>query len=692
MLNNKSTKLNILLVFIAIATTIFLLVASTFIQKSYSIEIGDVSPSNFKATRQVEDRVTTNRLRDEARDKAITVYRQDPTVEVSIENRLNKFFEELINYRTINEINLEGDLIYDINIDNISSNVLQILTIEEANYIVNMEVSNFNQFKSSIYNMFKSLLENGIREDEINSLQLNIYSDFPTLELHEDIARVAYALLSAYIQPNILVDEDATERRREELAEEVEPIIYLQNQNIVNEGEIITEEIYYVLQDLGFIDTGYTANFIPIIGYSILIIIIFGIALAYIYLYNKDLYQNKNYSLLLFILYMILVVSTRLFINLPHIVVPIIIFTMLVGILLDYNLALILNALATITTLFIFDGNLEYMLYFLMSGSIAALITKYALKRNTVIICSLVLSVLSSIIAISIALLIHKSIHADMIFIVIYAFFMGLFSIIICVGTLPFWETVFGVITPSKLLDLTNPDNELLRRVSIEAPGTYHHSIIVANLSEGAAYDIKADAVVARVGAYFHDIGKLKYPQYFIENQVGENLHDELEAFESLKIIKSHIDYGLQLADEKKLPLIIRDIIEQHHGNTKVKYFYHKFKEQNPDTDISEDDFRYNGPTPKSKEAAIVMMADTVEAAVRSMVSKRKSTDDIENFIDILIKDKLDDGQFIDSNLTIKDLDTMKKSFMRVFNGMYHERISYPKNVNTEPQNTSKEI
>jgi len=555
------------------------------------------------------------------------------------------------------------------------------LTSDQIAYIVNLDIVNFNNFQNSVYIVFENLITEGIREDTLEESKIEVGVRLAEKGLPNQMVLIGSSLINAYIQPNILVDEETTERLREERAAEVVPVILLQNQNIVSEGNIITVEIFHILESLGFVDNGYTANIIPIIGSTLLILIIFGIALVYIYLFNKNLYQNKNHVKLLFTIYMFLIISTRLIASLSYIFVPILIFTMIVGMLLEFKLAFVLNTLVTIITFLIFKGGLEYLIYFLITGTITAILTKYALKRNKVIILSLAISCLSALIAGSTSLFLDRAISADILLIITYAFLNGFLTVIICMGTLPFWESVFNVITPLKLLDLTSPDNELLRRLTTEAPGTYHHSIVVANLSEAAAYDIQADTVVARVGAYFHDIGKLRYPQYFVENQVGENPHDEIDPFSSFEIINDHVKYGLQLADEKKLPTVLRDIIEQHHGTTKIQFFYHKAKQENPDMEISENDFKYVNPTPKSKEAAIVMLADVSEAAVRSMVSQTRSSESIENFVDKLIKDKLDEGQLIDSELTIKDLDTIKKAFMRVFNGMYHKRIPYPKDV-----------
>jgi putative nucleotidyltransferase with HDIG domain len=243
-------------------------------------------------------------------------------------------------------------------------------------------------------------------------------------------------------------------------------------------------------------------------------------------------------------------------------------------------------------------------------------------------------------------------------------------------GSLPLWETFFGVVTPVKLLDLTNPTNLLLRRLTIEAPGTYHHSLIVANLAETAAYDIGANAHAARVGGYYHDVGKLKFPHYFVENLDGENPHDHLDPINSSNIIMSHVSYGLTLASEHRLPQFVRDIIKEHHGTTLLQYFYSKARETGEQFD--EKDFRYPYIIPQTRESACVMLADSVEAAVRSMIPKIQSVDEVEKTIRFIIRGKLNDGQLAESDLSIRDVTVIEQSFFRVLKGMYHERIAYP--------------
>ena len=242
---------------------------------------------------------------------------------------------------------------------------------------------------------------------------------------------------------------------------------------------------------------------------------------------------------------------------------------------------------------------------------------------------------------------------------------------------LPLWESVFRILTPFKLLELSNPNHPILKRLLMEAPGTYHHSVIVGNLSENAANAIGSNGLLARVSAYYHDQGKLKRPYLFKENQIGaENPHDKMTPGLSAEIIKSHVRDGIEMAMEAKLPQEIIQAIEEHHGTTLVKYFYHKALSEGKDELVKEEDYRYNGRKPQSKETAVIMLADSVEAAVRSM--PEPTSDKIDQLIHKIIKDKFDDGQLDECDLTLKDLEKIASSFKTVLMGIFHERIEYP--------------
>jgi putative nucleotidyltransferase with HDIG domain len=250
-------------------------------------------------------------------------------------------------------------------------------------------------------------------------------------------------------------------------------------------------------------------------------------------------------------------------------------------------------------------------------------------------------------------------------------------------GLLPYMEILFGITSPVRLLELANPNEPLLKRLLIEAPGTYHHSIMVGNLAEAAAQVVNADPLLVRVGAYYHDIGKIKRPYFFVENQMGrENPHKKIAPSLSTLIITSHVRDGLEQAREHKLPAGVQAIIEQHHGSSLVAYFYQQALEGDRAELVTEADFRYDCPKPQTKEAALVMLADSVEAAVRSLQKPTPSR--VEAMARKIIKERLHDGQLDECDLTFKDLSTITATFIQVLGGIFHSRIEYPENMITE--------
>ena len=253
----------------------------------------------------------------------------------------------------------------------------------------------------------------------------------------------------------------------------------------------------------------------------------------------------------------------------------------------------------------------------------------------------------------------------------------GILSAVLMIGALPYLESGFSITSMIKLLELSNPNHDLLKQLLIEAPGTYHHSLMVGNLAEASAEPIGANPLLVRVGAYYHDIGKIKRAEYFVENQRGfDEPHNKIAPALSALIIISHVKEGVELAREARLPQVIIDFIAEHHGTSLAKYFYNRAIEEEGEGMVNEDSFRYEGPKPQTKEVALVMLADAVEAAVRSLTNP--NMDSIRAMIRKILRDKLNDRQLDESNLTFKDLDVIANTFGKVLEGVYHKRIEYP--------------
>ena len=744
---NADKRFIIFITMVAFAVTLAFLITGGYIRSGYNVKIDEPSATKIKASRQIENKVATEHLRDEAEASIQPLFRKYPQIEIQIWQKINHYFDEIERLRrentpifnpsrmldtsdTGNEAqNGDDDEDYvapeeadgtlpvvaligggsgertDATHRSSTSPVQSVFAMQSHEevmkrhiedsflsenfgykdilFVVEMDTSTYNQFRSVVSETVMNSLDAGVKEEGLAKALVDMKGEYERVypvALNLNIAQAAYGVSAAYMLPNFLYDEEATLKLKAERRAEVEVIYYLPGQTIVDEGAIITEEAYVAMESLGLISKGIEENIIPVVGIVGVLAFVFVFSYLYIYYYFDKIIGNKKEMLMLLVIYLVVIAVTKVMGggNI-WVFAPVLTFTLLVALLLDIRMAIVLNIGVTVITMLITNSGLDYLLFFALVGTLAAISAKYANQRNNVFFVSLIISLASTLVYVFVSLTFEKEFSASLVLWAVYAFLNGILTVMLVMGSLPIWEALFGVITQIKLLDLTNPDNELLRRLTIEAPGTYHHSLIVANLAETAAYDIGADPNIARVGGYYHDIGKLKYPQYYSENQATENLHDELDPYSSVAVITSHVAVGLQMAEEKGLPKVIRDIIAEHHGSTLIKYFYHKAKTENPEDDIADEDFRYKQNPPQSREAAVVMLADTVEAAVRSMFSKSKSMDEIEVFTRDLIKDKLDDNQLIDSGLTIKDMDTVARSFMKVFKGMYHERIPYPK-------------
>lgn len=355
---------------------------------------------------------------------------------------------------------------------------------------------------------------------------------------------------------------------------------------------------------------------------------------------------------------------------------------MIVRIFINSEVALVYCATMAPLLGIMFDNNMQVVIYSLLGSIVGAHGVRHCTSRGTIYVAGLKISVVNLLLALAIQTFNGSIFTIQTVYVAMFALLSGIISAGCVSGFVPVIETLFQYTTDIKLLELANLNSPILRELMIKAPGTYHHSVVVGNLVEAAAESINANPLLARVAAYYHDIGKVSKAHYFIENQGGEeNRHDKLAPSMSALILISHIKEGSELAREKRLGQQIIDIIRQHHGTALIKFFYERAKLQaeasgNP---IDETDFRYPGPKPQTREAGIVMLADCVEAASRTLVNP--TPDRIQGMVQKLINNVFMDGQLDECELTLKNLHEIAKSFNRILNGIFHHRIDYPEPV-----------
>ncbi|WP_026692858.1 HD family phosphohydrolase [Peribacillus kribbensis] len=505
--------------------------------------------------------------------------------------------------------------------------------------------------------------------------------------LPQDLKSVAVVLGRFAIIQNDIYDREKSEEKIQAAKESVEPVKILQGQVIVEEGQLVDQDIYRNLQLAGLLEE--QTSYLPYIGLGLFVLLTMGGLFYYFQLAREGDVKKQSQILLFSIVYLLslLIMKTiSLFQNAEFIDVvyffPAAFAAMLIKVLLNERLAIATTIIMACYGTIIFNGgsasNLHITagIFILLSGTASIILLNTKNYRSKILQAGMILSLFNFVLIMALLFIMDAHFQKmELLFFMLSALVSGLSSSILTIGILPFFETGFGILTTMKLIELSNPNHPLLRRILTEAPGTYHHSVMVANLAESACEAIGANGLLARVGCYYHDIGKTKRPQFFIENQMNiENPHDRLDPETSKDIILAHVSDGVEYLRKHRLPDEIVAIAKEHHGTTLLKYFFHKAK--NEEREVKEADFRYPGPRPQSKETAVISIADSVEAAVRSMGGP--TAEKIDSLIKSIIVERLQDGQFNECDITMKELEIVKKSLSETLKGIFHTRIEYP--------------
>ncbi len=658
---------NLVYTLVFIVGLFFLILTKMETQKIH-IKVGDQASDEIRANKDIIDKKATRDLVENIKKNNEKIYTKNPSVQTTMKRTLSDFFYNVKKAKGLEDKNIDEKIEY------ISSNSRVILSKEEYKTALYLSDKELDEFRLTVDDIISQIMVNGITEGSLEKEKENVKKSFESLEIDEAQKKLGTSLVNEILQPNKFYDKEETQKRLEEKLDSVQPVMIKEQQVIVKKGETVTKEQYEIIKELGLLKDVEQSEFKIIVGIILLVILWSSMLVFYLDLFNKEVFTSNKYLILLLITLGMIVLSNIVYKASPYLM-PIAGATLLIAILIDTRLAIFINTMLVFILAFILNLEFSVIAMYLISGSLGTYMIKNNQERQEILLNSLFISIFNIIVILAFSLM-KKLEFIDVLYMLGYGFLNGIISGVITIGTLPIWENLFKVITPLKLLELSNPNQPLLKRLLLEAPGTYHHSIVVGSLSERAAEEVGADSLLARTSAYYHDIGKLKHPFMFKENQIGmSNPHDRLEPAKSAEIIINHVAEGIKLAKENNLPKEIIEIMSQHHGDTQVMYFYYKAKEENPDVDIR--DFTYPGPKPQTKEAAIVMLADSSEAAVRSIQNPTK--EDIEKMVDNVFRGKLESDQFAESDINFKDLSLIRDTFISTFLGMYHERIEYPK-------------
>lgn len=532
----------------------------------------------------------------------------------------------------------------------------------------------------------KGITEKDFERNNIDNIILN--------NLVSNVSRrqisIINALLSQIIVPNLVVDEFATEIARKNAESSVKPyeITFQKGDKILFEGEPVTRLKRDALRQAGY--NVYELNWQGLLAIYVLVSLATLIFINYMRFFEKQFFEAKYLSLMAVLSLLLAGIAVVIPTGFSPYVLPIPAYVLLLAIFTNPRVAFV--SIAVLLT--VLTTGMQYPAQFIVAFvllSLATMVTvsqiRYS-RRFDLIKAGFLISLTGVVIVLAIYLLERCLIDVSNGLIFknsIFVILNGIVSSMIALGTLPLFESLFKIITPYGLAELADHNQPLLKRLQFEAPGTYHHSLMVSNLCEAAAEAIGANPILARVGAFYHDIGKLKRPLFFVENQSYfgiENPHTKLSPRVSKMVITAHPKDGVELAKEYGLPAVISNFILQHHGEGLASYFYNQAIKEEGAENVKEEQFRYTGPKPNMKETAILMIADAVESAVRSL--KNPTSEEIEQIIDKIIVERLNDGQLADSPLTLHDIKVIAATFSRILRGMQHNRIKYQENIEEE--------
>ena len=655
------------------AILIYFILMTVVTPKRYKLNEGDIATVDIKAPRDIIDEEATKLKEQEVTAKVEKKFTLKNEIKIEASDNVKGFFDKLINLKS-NNIDEKSKIAELKKIDTIN------LSDSEYKELLDLSVDKDTELQWIALTAIDKAYENQIEEDSkaIADAKSIVDEYLSRQGLESNIEVILREICESQVKANYFFDQSKTDEAIKEALKGVSKVMIKKNQIIVKEGEPITQKQINILTELGLIGEDISKDYI----YTYIILffyVLFVLILQYIYMKNENnkILNNTKLVFLILLLNLLSLIIARVFTLVSVFLIPIACTPILMTVFLGSKISIIINSFNLLFIGIIIGFEPQIILVAIVANIISSLTLKKVNQRNDILYSTAYLAVSSAIIVLSSGILLSNNIKRILIDVALAtggAFISG----ILAMGLLTFLESSFNLVTNMKLLELSNPNNLLLKRLLMEAPGTYHHSIMVANLAEVAAEEVGANPMLVRVGAYYHDIGKIKRPFFFGENQLGGvNPHDKISPALSTTIIISHVKDGLELAKEYDVPTIVTDMIAQHHGTTLVKYFYYTLKNnsENPDL-IKEDDFRYPGPKPQTKEAAIIMMADSVEAAVRSI--QEPTLDKIEAMVNNIIKDKLNSNQLNECDLTFKDLEVIKACFLKVLKGIYHHRIEYP--------------
>ena len=653
-----------LVLFLVFAGTALLLM-QRLVPEAVNLEVGQASPRHIGAPRMVEDRFTTALLRRQAAEGVAEVFEQDPTVVARVSEEARAFL-----YFFVEAARTEPDK--ERRAELVRARVTFAISEGAMSTGLALDEGSIEQLLTELSLALEPVYHLGIKVDGLEGSRRAVVLALQNSGLRASYRNLLSEVARGLMLPNMRLNEVATERLRGEAIAKVNPVMLQLGQKVIGQGEIATEREITLLQDLGLLRR--TLEWRVISGSLLFALLAVGVPCLYFLFLYPAAGRTTMETMLIAVVYLGAVLMGIGLSTLSGYLFPIAGAGILLTVLVNGKVGLMVGGSLSLLAAGLVGYEASYVIVGFLGTAVGVFSVARQEHRAGIARSGMAVGLVNMLTIAALGLLFggwgpHLLVNLA------WGFGGGLLSSILAIGCLPFLESTFGVTSTVKLVELSSPHQPLLRRLLIEAPGTYHHSAIVANLAEAAALEVGANSLLARVGAYYHDVGKLERPYFFIENQVMmENPHDDYPPHLSAAIITNHVKDGVNLAQAHKLPAVVVDIIREHHGTSLVQYFFAKAQEQGQASQAA--DFAYAGPRPRTKESAIVMLADVVEAAVRSVSSPTpaKMTEKVYR----LIKDKLYSGQLDESELTLRELDKIGLAFVRLLSSVFHHRVEYP--------------
>ncbi len=638
---------------------------------------GSPSPRTFRANRTVQfvDEMATELAREDAANAVVPVYVFDAEALAASRDDVTAYFDEAISAAA--EHSDDATAVAEVlgrEFPDLDEELVEITSV--------VGEAELREVRGSAEQLITTVLNSRFTAEELPDAVVQMRESAASLPFSGEVRDVIAAVIETAMRPTLVLDPTATEAAREAASEAVVPVVIAKQagENIVQRGEIVTAEHLEIIKQLGLLDQG--SSVLSLMALLTLAAMMITAGGAYVWRYDRAVWDSFRDLLIISSLFVGMVWVTRgILWLLPEVslyFLPVPLAAMLATLLISARegmLVAILTSLAAVLLGFSGGAQVVAMLVWSMFSVVAI---SFMTERRQLFYVGGFLIMTGSAVGFTAAyasgLPLDEALSAG-----VAGAVGGMLSAVLGYGLLPFFEHIFGVTTDIRLLELSNPANPLLRELMVKAPGTYSHSIVTANLAEASADAIGANPLLARVGAYYHDIGKTRRPGFFVENQAGSlNPHDTTAPSLSAIIITAHVREGIDMARKHRLPDEIVDIIRQHHGTSLVSYFYNKAT--NESAQVYEGDFRYDGERPQSREAALVMLADSAEASVRAI--KQPTPPRIEATVRKVVAGKMADGQLDDADLTLADIEKTIKVCSSMLASMYHPRIEYP---DTEP-------